>query len=171
MLFRSMISGVIKPPYFNVLNKKIIVRHLMASCLGFFFRQNPSYFKTVDEIVFGDGLETFRNYIQSRPDDLNHYINECVLPESIYSEYHDFKWFEEMDDDDEKLRNFVDAIQQMAKEFDEAKNQALKEERYTDADYYTHQIENLHKARVIDSLSKYCVIPKYGFSVDRKSVV
>ena len=162
----KMISGVIKPPYFNVLNKKIIVRHLMASCLGFFFRQNPSYFKTVDEIVFGDGLETFRNYIQSRPDDLNHYINECVLPESIYSEYHDFKWFEEMGDDDEKLRNFVDAIQQMAKEFDEAKNQALKEERYTDADYYTHQIENLHKARVIDSLSKYCVIPKYGFSVD-----
>lgn len=30
----KMISGVINPPYFNVVNKKIIVRHLMATCLG-----------------------------------------------------------------------------------------------------------------------------------------
>ena len=29
----KMISGIIKPPYFNVVNHKIIERHLMAACL------------------------------------------------------------------------------------------------------------------------------------------
>ena len=56
-----MISGVIMPPYFNVLNKKIIVRHLMATCLGFFFRQNPDYFKSVDKLVFGEGMGLLKN--------------------------------------------------------------------------------------------------------------
>ncbi|MDF7639299.1 DUF1998 domain-containing protein [Lactobacillus sp. ESL0791] len=162
----KMISGVINPPYFNVLNKKIIVRHLMACCLGFFFRKNPAYFKTVDGLVFGDGITAFKDYILSKPTDLNHYIDDRVLPENIYSEYHNLKWFDEMGDSDEKLMHFVEELRQMNKEFEDAKTEALKEEKYSDADYYTNQIKKLHKARVIDSLSKYCVIPKYGFPVD-----
>ena len=52
----KMISGVIKPPYFNVVNHKIIVRHLMATCLGFFFRLHPDYFSSIDE--YRDFLST-----------------------------------------------------------------------------------------------------------------
>lgn len=162
----KMISGVIKPPYFNVVNHKIIVRHLMATCLGFFFRQHPDYFTSIDELVFGNALEEFKNYISSHPSDLNIYINEKILPGDTYRAYHNFKWFDEIEGNDEKMEHFVSTIKSIAEEYEKAKKEAITEENYKEADYYQRQIENLHKEKVIDSLSKYCVIPKYGFPVD-----
>ncbi len=162
----KMIAGVIAPPYFNIWNHKIIIRHLMAICLGYFFRQNPDYFKSIDSLVFGDGVEALRKYIDSHPKELNCYINERVLPEQVYSKYHNFKWFDEINGNDEKMEHFVETIRSIAEEYDRAKKEAIVEEKYAEAEYYTRQIENLHKEKVIDLLSKYCVIPKYGFPVD-----
>ncbi len=162
----KMISGVIKPPYFNVVNHKIILRHLMAACLGFFFRKHPNYFKNIDEFVFGEGIECFNEFISSRPSDLNRYINERVLPGQQYAEYHKFKWFDDMGGNDEKLQHFADAIKETVDEYKKAQEEALREENYKEADYYKTQIEKLHKLDMISSLSKYSVIPKYGFPVD-----
>ena len=162
----KMISGVIRPPYFNVLNKKIIIRHLMATCLGFFFRENPYYFKTINGLVFGDGVKAFKEYVNIHPRNLNKYINEKILPGSVYAGYHDFKWFDEMEGNDEKMQRFVETIREVAYKYEEAKVLAVSEEKYQEAHYYSKQIESLHKKKVLDSLSKYCVIPKYGFPVD-----
>lgn len=162
----KMISGVIVPPYFNVLNKKIIVRHLMATCLGFFFRKNPQYFDKIDSLVFGDGVAAFTSYVESRPDDLNEYINTKILPGGAYADYRDFKWFDEMDGKDQKLEHFVEHIRGLAKEYKDAMNDASAKEKYHEAGYYKKLEESLHKEDLISSLSKYCVIPKYGFPVD-----
>lgn len=162
----KMISGIIRPPYFNVLNKKIIIRHLMAACLGFFFRKYPAYYDSIEGLVFGNGGSHFKDYINTHPEELNDYINNGILPESVYSEYHDFKWFDEMGGDDEKLNHFIDAVKEVSKEYEEAMQRAKDEERFDDATYYQKQIEHLHKLKVLESLSKYCVIPKYGFPVD-----
>ena len=161
-----MISGVIRPPYFDVHNKKIIVRHLMASSLGFFFRKNPELFLSVGQLVFEKGVERFKEYIESCPDDLNKYINQKVLPERSYSDYHDFKWFNEMGGNYQKLTSFADEMISMNNEFEKAERRASDEKRYDDAKYYKRQQETLKNAKVIDSLSTYCVIPKYGFPVD-----
>lgn len=162
----KMISGQIRPPYFDVLNKKIITRHLMASSLGYFFRSHPDFFKSIDGIVFHGGADEFCKYVSSHPADLNDYINNRVIPERVYSDYHNFSWFSEMGEDDEKLRSFVETIQKAAKEYDEAKSEALNNDNYREAGYFNDQIKKLHNMRVVDSLSKYCVIPKYGFPVD-----
>ena len=169
----KMISGVINPPYFNVLNKKIIVRHLMATSLGYFFRSYPEYFKTLDALIInGGGIDKFKEYMESRPEDLNDYINKKILPEPVYAEYRDFKWFDEMGGDDEKMAHFVETILEMIKEFERARDEAIKQQALGDEQasknvtYYMHQISNLQKEDVIKYLSKYCVIPKYGFPVD-----
>ena len=169
----KMISGVINPPYFNVLNKKIIVRHLMATSLGYFFRRYPEYFKTLDAFVInGDGIDKYKEYMASRPDDLNDYINKKILPEPVYAEYRDFKWLDEMGGDDEKLTYFVETIREMIKEFKLAKNKAIEQQLAGDEQasrnvtYYMHQLSYLQQEDVIKCLSKYCVIPKYGFPVD-----
>ena len=162
----KMISGVIKPPYFNVLNKKIIIRHLMATCLGSFFRKYPAYFKSIDGLVFDNGVELFKDYIKSHPNELKGYIDHRIIPGSEYSEYHNFKWFDDIDGNDEKMIHFVESVQELAKEYEGAKQAALKDESYKEADYFSNQIEKLHRERVLDALSKYCVIPKYGFPVD-----
>lgn len=162
----KMISGVINPPCFNVLNKKIIVRHLMATSLGYFFRLHPELFKSLDALVINGGTETFKQYMLSHPEDLNEYINKKIIPENQYNEYKNFKWIDEMGGEDEKMTHFVDSILEMIKEYENAKELATKEDRGSDSDYYKDQIEKLKKQDVLESLSKYCVIPKYGFPVD-----
>ncbi|MFR2989864.1 MAG: DUF1998 domain-containing protein, partial [Faecalibacillus sp.] len=47
-----------------------------------------------------------------------------------------------------------------------AKDDAINEGRYRDADSIENQIKRIHDMKIIDALSKYCVIPKYGFPVD-----
>ena len=64
------------------------------------------------------------------------------------------------------MQHFVETIRSVSKEYEQAKKEALAEEKYDEANYYSKQIESLHKQSVLDSLSKYCVIPKYGFPVD-----
>ena len=169
----KMISGVINPPYFNVLNKKIIVRHLMATSLGYFFRKNPEYFKSLDAfIIHGGGINEFNKYVQSKPADLNENINKKILPEPVYVNYKDFKWLDEMGGDDDKMSHFVESILEMMKEFESAKEEAKKKQDQGDEQasknvtYYIRQISDLQKGEVIKYLSKYCVIPKYGFPVD-----
>ncbi len=163
----KMISGIINPPYFNVLNKKIIVRHLMATSLGYFFRKYPEYFESLDALIInGGGVEKFKQYMESRPQDLNNYINNKILPESEYKDYRNFGWIDEMGGDDEKLAHLTSTILEMLKEFERAKQEALSQEKFTDAAYFARQITAIHKEDVIKYLSKYCVIPKYGFPVD-----
>lgn len=163
----KMISGVINPPCFNVLNKKIITRHLMATCLGFFFRKYPGLFRNLNALVIdGDGVNKFKAYIASHPEDLNDYINKKIIPEAQYKDYHNFKWIDEMGGNDEKLSRFVDAILDMINEFERAKKEAFNAEKYNEVEYYSNQIIALKHAKVIDNLSKYSVIPKYGFPVD-----
>lgn len=162
----KMISGVINPPFFNIHNKKIIVRHLMATSLGYFFRLNPNFYKDLDELVIKGGIEEFKKYLYLRPENLNNYINEKVIPEAEYDQYRDFKWLDQMGGEDGKLTYFVESFLEKLSELEIGKEQALKEERGKDLDEYKKQIKELKEQEVIGSLSKYSVIPKYGFPVD-----
>lgn len=163
---KKMISGIINPPYFNVLNKKIILRHLMAASLGFFFRKNQSYFDNIDNLVFNGGMDAFKNYMNDKPQDLIDFIDGKVIPENIYNDYHGLKWYFNLSEEDSFVEFFEDRIKEVKSEFEKAQESALEEEDYRKADYYKGQVERLKKQNVISELSRYCVIPKYGFPVD-----
>ncbi len=162
----KMISGIIIPPYFDVLNKKIIIRHLMATSLSFFFKKNPNYFTNIDNLVFKNGDIELKKFLSSKPKDLINFIDKKVIPESKYNEYHSFYWYETIGNDDEKMNNLVSSIKEMDEEYNSAKNGAILEDNLKEAAYYDRQIKRLHDLHVLDELSKYCVIPKYGFPVD-----
>jgi len=162
----KMISGIIKPPYFNVLNKKIIMRHLMATSLGFFFRKHQEYFKNLDNLIFDNGMEEFKKYMESKPADLIDFIDSKVIPESVYDDYHNLRWYDDLSEEDSFMEFFEDSIRQTVNEFEKAQEAAVKANNFKDADYYKNQIDRLKKQNVISELSRYCVIPKYGFPVD-----
>lgn len=145
----------------------------MAASLGYFFRNHPEYFKSQGAFVIGGGIDEFRKYMDSRPEDLNDYINEKVLPEPVYAtEFRDFKWFDDLGGDYDKLDNYVRKIREILEDLESAKDKAIKkqasgdEKASKDVSDYINQISNLKKESLLDSLSKYCVIPKYGFPVD-----
>ena len=162
----DMITGVVKPPYFNILNKKIIKRHLMAYCLGEFFKEYPGYYRSVHSFVFEDGKENFIRYVKDNAARISAHIDNKIIPESDFSEFHDLKWFNSIEDDDEKLNIFIDTMKKTEKEYQEGLDDAIEAGEFKNANYFQNQIERLHNSLMIDMLSKYCVIPKYGFPVD-----
>lgn len=62
----KMISGIINPPYFNIGNKKIVKRHLMATSLGYYFRAYKEHFQNLDAFIINGGVNTFKNYIDRK---------------------------------------------------------------------------------------------------------
>ena len=162
----KMICGVISPPYFDTMNRKILTRHLMASSLGFFFREKPAFYDSIDSLVFQGGVDAFKAYMMSKPADLIAYLDQKVIPEAEFASFHGLRWFEEMGGNDEKLQHFEDSFVQMQREYQMAQEEAKDSENFIDAKYFSDQIERLHRKRVIDALSEYCVIPKYGFPID-----
>lgn len=161
----DMISGVIRPPHFDVINFKIIERHLIAACLGFFFRTHTDYFKDIMSFVLRGGIKAFYDYIKSSPSDLNAYINK-IIPEDRYAVYRDFKWLDINNGMKDKVERFQKEIQEQINEYSKLKAAAVKEGLFKDADTYGRYIEHIQTGKVIDFLSDACVIPKYGFPVD-----
>lgn len=162
----QLISGVIKPPYFSVTNEKIILRHLLAASLGSFFRQEPVYYNGgLDSLVFNDGIEKFVQYIDSKPEQLRKYIDQEVLTADIRDKYGNFRWFDIV----RKNETLEDYIRQIVSSYDEyvkAQKRAVDAGNYKDAAYYDYRASKIKSEKVIDSLSRNSIIPRYGFPVD-----
>lgn len=162
----KMISGEIKPPKFNVTNEKIILRHLLAIAFGMFFRQNSHYFENIDALVCEGGIEKFKEYLESRPETLKEFIDTKILDDKTYDLYSDFKWLNVLKKNGDYLDNFEKSIIDLIDQYEIAKEDAKADDKLELANYYLDQINKLKKEQVIQNLSKYNVIPKYGFPVD-----
>lgn len=161
----QLIAGVIKPPYFSVTNEKIVVRHLLAAALGSFFRKYPAYFSSIESLIFEGGVDRFIEYVESKPKSLGEYIDHKILTDDIRSKYSDFKWFEYVKDS-KMLSYYVGQIKESMEAYLKAKDNAAEQENFKDANYYASQIARLQKEKVIESLSRNSIIPRYGFPVD-----
>lgn len=162
----KMISGVIKPPKFKVTNEKIILRHLLATAFGMFFRQNSYFFNNIETLVCEGGIGKFKEYLESRPETLRIFIDTKILDEQTYETYSDFKWLEILKNNGDYLDNFEKSITDLISQFETAKEDAKADDKLDMANYYLDQIKKLKQEKVIQNLSKYNVIPKYGFPVD-----
>lgn len=162
----KMISGVIKPPKFNADNEKIILRHLLSTAFSFFFRKYPDYFKNVKKLVLNGGITTFKKYLEEKPEDLNDFINEKVLNSQVKKIYGNFKWLNELKVNGNYLDRFVVAIEQLVKQYENAIDKALEDTDYKNANFYKEQIKKIENGNVIEYLTKYNVLPKYGFPID-----
>lgn len=162
----KMIAGHIMPPKLKITNEKIILRHIMASCLGFFFRNNPEYFENVEMLVCNGGIEAFKAYLGSKPKELEKYINEKILDDNIRKEYDNFKWIDKLLNEDSELEHFYASTLNRINELTEAEIQSSLNRDYIKSQYFSKEVDKIKSSRVINTLSSNCVIPKYGFPVD-----
>ena len=162
---KKMISGIIIPPYFDIGNDKIIKRHLMAISLGFFFKKYPETFKSINNLVFENGINRFYEYLDEKDSELLFYVDNKIFSESKFSKFHDFKWVDEIKND-KQMQILVTSLKTMDREYKTAEKEASKNENHGLAKLYHDFNEKMHKEKVLDMLANYCVIPKYGFPVD-----
>jgi len=169
----KVINGVVKPPYFDIANRKIIMRHLLAICLGLFFKKYPLCFENIEKFLFekGDngekGIDKFIKYICGKPLEVDDYVSKKVLPEEQFKSYHGFDWVESDDGLNKRIRYFRDIINDAVSELTQSAEAAKNDSAGCSFKAYCNkQIESIKSMKLLDALSKYCIIPKYGFPVD-----
>jgi len=180
----DMINGTITPPAFNINNEKIVLRHIFASAFSFFWKQNNELYKhTVGEFFEISGVTEFRDYLESKPDDLKDYLNRVTSSEiqKLYG-IDDYSWISKLFSDDKSEPGvFIIAEQKYISDLNELKNalkisqdeQALAEPGTRLISQLTYRINSINASiktlkqqQLIEFLSRNNLIPKYGFPVD-----
>jgi len=180
----SMIKGTIQPPLFNVDNEKIVLRHIFASAFSFFWRKYPElYKKAIGEFFDADGVNAFKKYLESHPEDLKEYLCNVISPElqKLY-EISTYGWINKLFlEDPIEPGIFVIAMKKYAseiKELEKARKDCTERQRNAvpgsreerELGWKIREIGNsintIKKQQIIEFLSRNNIIPKYGFPVD-----
>lgn len=166
-----MISGKIAPPIFNVENYKIVKRHIYATALSQFWKENKEFYgkKFIEFLSDGKGIEEFKKYINRNNETLFNKINE-VVPQNMKKilGLKEWKWVDELVNSREDGRldlvakEFLNDIQQ----YKEIYENLLKNRQTKNIDYINKNLSLMENRKLIEVLSRGNIIPKYGFPVD-----
>ncbi len=156
----EIISGFIKPPVFKNDNEKIMIRHLMSTVLAFYFRRNNINVNFIGDFIF-EKYADFKQYVLSRPEDLNLFIEKYILTDSLYSKYSGFKWADYILSNNSIFEEFHLKFSNTIELYKEGmKNDPER------AYLYSNQIKKIKNTNFIEAFSRDAVIPKYGFPTD-----
>lgn len=176
-----MIRGEIKPPFFDIANNKIALRHIFASTFGFFWKKYPEYFNRTEQLFATSdqttktGYMQMNEYLSEKPDDLRDFCTEFLPPElSKQFDVDSFGWknqfiTNEPISDDQALMPFTRAKLEYESEFEEIKDQfkrAQENEKFTLCNRLKERMNTYKHEPVIAFLSRKSVLPRYGFPVD-----
>ncbi len=159
---KKTIVGKINPPVFKTDNEKIVLRHINAVILGYFFNHEPVYFNSNKAVEFleNGGYEALVELLDEYPEDLDILLRNSIPDLDKY----DWK---------EKLIGEDGALTMAVKEYKENVTALQKDIDY----YYEHKLsreashaermKSLYQAKeVIDFMVRNNILPKYGFPID-----
>ena len=166
----EMIRGLVRPPYFVIDNDKIIMRHITATALALYFREQDyqADFDTVDHYLKEDVTSRFLGYIRSRPEKLGNMIDRYVLKTpDLLAKYGQFKWVDCLDMSESALLSMRDGLKNLITLYEEARQYAADRHEWSVCRSYDAALQRLNSRNsLITYFSKYNVIPGYGFPVD-----
>lgn len=161
----EMIKGKIRPPKFNVLNDKIAVRHIYATALSLFWRQNPDYFDDAETFVNKGGIEKLKEFLETHPQSLkNELLN--ILPEELiqYFGVENFAWVDGLFDAQGPISSLEQEYKHIMDILDEAYDEIAKNKGNTFD--IVRKRNTIQEEKIISFLSNRNILPKYGFPVD-----
>lgn len=103
----AMIKGTIKPPFFNVSNDKIVLRHIFASAFSHFWKVYPELYKeSIGEFIEADGFERLKSYLELKPEKLKNYLLK-IVPQDLqdYFAINSFGWLKSLFNEEEEAYN------------------------------------------------------------------
>lgn len=174
---KSMISGSIRAPIFEIENEKVICRHIFAVALSKFFSLNPDIYAgdNLSPLLNEGGYERLKEYLAQKPQDL-HTLLEKSIPQELHSRLgiSDGSWFERLCGDDGVLETAVLDFHQTVKEMEKEIAVCTRAKDYEAAGKWQQTLkrfrcakeDNVGKKSLIDYLVRNNVLPKYGFPVD-----
>ena len=159
-----MISGVVKPPSFDVNNCKIAKRHVYACAFAQFWRAHPTHFRTVGDFFLNDGPLLFRRFLDGRPKSLLHALKE-VVPSAVQREIgvDDWSWVEEMYSADGVMTKTVNELDRDLATLDDALQEAVDHGQYSTAERLKLIRNTIVKKPLISYLSQRTSYPSTAF--------
>lgn len=163
----KMVEGKCSTPIFRMENKKIIFRHLLATSLSIFFKNNINYFDSVKAFFLDGGYLSFKDFLQSKPIELIDSTNKILETTDAIS-MKNGNWIDMIFKSEEFDIDFsLQKLKGMLAEFEEKKQQAIENNNSEAISYYARQIKNIENSKnIIGYLADSNLIPKYGFPTD-----
>lgn len=170
----KIIAGVIKAPYIELNNEKIVLCHMFSVVFAWFFKKYQGYYGSVDDFlkISGQGGESavtvLSNILKQQPEDLKEAL-EFVVPQILsmrkYVDIDHWKWVDYLLKDNKGALVLAEAnVKEIIGELEELKKRLDAERRPSDN---ILKIENTYlKKDILSFLSSSNVLPKYGFPVD-----
>lgn len=163
----TMIEGVIRPPFFNISNEKVLRRHIYASAFSHFWKVYPQMYQhTIGEFFDIDGFKEFKDYLEQKPAVLKEYLKK-VIPEDSrdYPSIDTFKWVDDLFGENGICSVVENRYRDDINSLNKAKAELLESDTFG-VDRITRSINTIKKQRVIDFLAKNNILPRYGFPID-----
>ncbi|MDI3543596.1 MAG: hypothetical protein PWP57_1201, partial [Candidatus Atribacteria bacterium] len=183
----KMVEGRIKPPVVEIVNEKIVSRHLYSIVLANFFRQFPDYFGNVEsffklEIDGISGTEKLKEYLETKPESILLSLKR-VIPKDMHNLFNieNWSWVDNLTGDmgsltfaDEKIRDeymeleeyYINKGEELKQIISSGGNKMKEKMLIGNRNWAKDRMETIQKKQLIDFLASHTVIPKYGFPVD-----
>ena len=165
----SMINGKITAPLFKIDNKKIVLRHVFAVALSYFFKNYPEYFNKNNANYFLDngGVNKLKEMLESHPEELKTIMLNS-FGERLNKEFNldNFGWVKDLVGDNGSLTLLLEDYKNIIKEFNERIKENLEKKQYQEVARIDKRLNVYKSKKIIDFLARGNVLPKYGFPVD-----
>jgi hypothetical protein len=179
----DMICGSVRVPMIKTDNVSIVLRHIFATALNFFWRgSKDGYPKKSNDFI--KQYDQLKEYLFSKPIELQDYLYH-IVPESIADKEDginlaEFGWLKYLFEGDEEVigrlssavneyKEDIDILDQPLKKVQEDANKMRFEELkklFVSAVQSGAMSQTIQEKDTLNFLSRYNIIPKYGFPVD-----
>ena len=165
-----VVRGTVNPPRLRMTNQKIIVRHMVATALSAFFRENRERFNKVKDFV-GDwsapcAVADLRKFCSGNRE-LTESLRE-VIPHDMHAleGVENGSWVDKVAGPKSRL---ADAEAEVCSDYRDMRafgERLFSEGAYSQIGRIGSRMKTIADERTLSFLSRKAVIPKYGFPVD-----
>ncbi len=165
-----VVRGTVNPPRLRMTNQKIIVRHMVATALSAFFRENRERFSKVKDFV-GDwsaprAAADLRKFCRGNGE-LGESLRQ-VVPQDMHAleGIEDGSWVERVAGPNSRLADAETEVCSDYRDMEALVESLLSEDKYSQIGRIGSRMRTIADERTLSFLSRKAVIPKYGFPVD-----
>lgn len=165
-----VLKGAVHPPRLRMTNDKIVTRHMVATALSAFFRQNPTRFDSVESYVGSwHQPRASLDLTQYCENDETLFESLCeIVPEHMHQRtgLATGTWISQIAGPTSRVARMEAEVCSDFLNMEKLRQQYFEEGRDGRVAGVGKRMKTIASERTLDFLSRRAVIPKYGFPVD-----
>ena len=165
-----VINGTVHPPRLRMTNEKIILRHMVATALSAFFRENVERFNKVANFIEGwtnpRATEDLKKFCEGNSE-LTDSLRQ-IVPENMHDRVglKDDIWIDNVTGSQSRFAYVEAELCADYRDMEALRKQRFDQGKDSHVSRIGKRMKTIAEERTLNFLSRKAVIPKYGFPVD-----